>query len=121
MLRITNAAIKQLRTLSKKDLGIVGFQLSLKLGGCNGFNYKLEPLEEITEGSGSILLIDNELSLQLCNKSELYLLGTEIDWTTDIMGDRFTFNNPLSQASCGCGSSFTPQNIYDSTFTSRFT
>ncbi len=111
MLRITNAAIKQLRTLSKKDLGIVGFQLSLKSGGCNGFNYKLEPLKEMNEESGNNIIIDNELSLQMCNNSELYLLGTEIDWTTDIMGDRFTFNNPLAQASCGCGSSFTPKNI----------
>ena len=113
MLRITNSAIKQLRTLSKKDTEIVGFQLSLKSGGCNGFNYKLESLKEIDKEAGNIMLIDNSLSLQLCRKSELYLLGTEIDWTTDIMGDRFTFNNPLAKASCGCGSSFTPNmNIF---------
>ena len=42
MLRITEVAIKQLKNISKRDSGIVGFQLSLKSGGCNGFNYKLE-------------------------------------------------------------------------------
>ena len=114
MLRITSVAIKQLQTLSKKDTTIVGFQLSLKSGGCNGFNYKLESLKEINEEAGNLLSINDELSLQLCKKSELYLLGTEIDWTTDIMGDRFTFNNPLAKASCGCGSSFTPNiNVFE--------
>ena len=65
MLRITSAAIKQLRTLSKKDTTIVGFQLSLKSGGCNGFNYKLESLKEINEEAGNLLSINDELSLQL--------------------------------------------------------
>ena len=111
MLRITEVAIKQLKNISKRDSGIVGFQLSLKSGGCNGFNYKLESLKKMDEKEGEIQMIDENISLQLCNKSALYLLGTEIDWVTDIMGDRFVFDNPLAKASCGCGSSFTPKEI----------
>ena len=39
----------------------------------------------------------------------MFILGTEIDWNEDIMGRTFTFNNPLAQSSCGCGSSFNPK------------
>ena len=42
----------------------------------------------------------------------LYLLGTEIDWVTDIMGDRFVFDNPLAKASCGWEVVLHPNNIY---------
>ena len=28
------------------------------------------------------------------------------DWDEDIMGRRFIFDNPMAQASCGCGTSF---------------
>ena len=34
------------------------------------------------------------------------LLGTEIDWDDDIMGQRFVFKNPNSSFQCGCGKSF---------------
>ena len=31
------------------------------------------------------------------------------DWKEDIMGRGFEFENPLAQASCGCGVSFSPK------------
>ena len=40
--------------------------------------------------------------------SEPFLIGTTIDWNEDIMGQGFVFNNPMAQASCGCGTSFSP-------------
>jgi Fe-S cluster assembly iron-binding protein IscA len=49
--------------------------------------------------------IDN-IEIHVCNKSLIHLLGTNIDWTEDIMGQGFTFQNPMAQASCGCGTSF---------------
>ena len=36
----------------------------------------------------------------------LYLLGTNIDWTEDFMGKRFTFDNPNATGKCGCGTTF---------------
>lgn len=109
MLKITTTAIKQLKTIRHLDNTIMGFRLSLKSGGCNGFNYKLDSFINVDLDEGNVQLIDDNLYLQLCKKSELYLLGTEIDWVSDIMGNRFVFNNPLAGTSCGCGSSFTPK------------
>tara|TARA_B100001093_G_C26701524_1_gene959321 strand:+ start:328 stop:654 length:327 start_codon:yes stop_codon:yes gene_type:complete len=108
MLRITTAAIKQFKHISNNNKSIIGFRLSLKSGGCNGFNYKLDSLTSIDLKEGEVQIINEELYLQLCKKSELYLLGTEIDWVSDVMENKFVFNNPLATASCGCGNSFTP-------------
>src|SRR5947207_2667541 len=39
--------------------------------------------------------------------SAQYLNGVEIDYVAGVMGSGFTFKNPNSTGSCGCGSSFT--------------
>ena len=48
------------------------------------------------------------LTVEICDKSLFYVLGTKIDWKEDMMGSNFSFDNPVAQASCG-GTSFTPQ------------
>jgi iron-sulfur cluster assembly protein len=35
----------------------------------------------------------------------LYLLGTEIDYTTEKLASQFVFNNPNQKGACGCGES----------------
>ena len=84
-------------------------------GGCNGLKYQLEPTEDPIEK------LDEEISLtpnaewgpfdkkiRICGKSIFYLLGTEIDWKDDFMGQSFHFNNPNTTSTCGCGSTFAP-------------
>ena len=36
----------------------------------------------------------------------MHLIGTEIDWNQDIMGESFKFDNPNASMKCGCGTSF---------------
>ena len=76
----------------------------IESGGCNGFEYKFTPIDKITNNEN--LYVKDGLKVEVCNKSIFHILGTEIDWKDDIMGQGFTFNNPISTASCGCGSSF---------------
>ena len=73
-------------------------------GGCNGFEYKFTPIDKITNEKN--LYIKDDLYVEVCDKSIFHILGTEIDWENDIMGQGFTFRNPASTGSCGCGSSF---------------
>ena len=58
---------------------------------------------------GNELFNDSGVEIQICKKSLMYVIGTEIDWKKDIMGETFTFSNPLAKSSCGCGSSFNPK------------
>ena len=74
-------------------------------GGCNGFNYRLEPTNNPPDKLDEIVDMDN-YKLQICGNSLMHVLGTEIDWKKDIMGEAFYFNNPMAKSKCGCGTSF---------------
>jgi len=80
-------------------------RVGVKGGGCSGFSYMLDLVEEPKaetdeemESHGVKILVDN--------KSYLYLNGTEIDFKDEVMGKGFVFKNPNATSSCGCGSSF---------------
>ena len=80
MLSITNIAknkIKQLINNNGKAL-----YLYLNSGGCNGFEYKFEILQENKKPYklDEKINIDNEFDLYICNKSLLYVIGTKIDY-----------------------------------------
>jgi iron-sulfur cluster assembly protein len=44
-------------------------------------------------------------------KSARFLEGAEFDYTGNLIGGGFKFNNPNASRSCGCGTSFTPRGM----------
>ena len=84
----------------------VRLRVGVKGGGCSGFTYMLDLVEEDAaesdaefESSGIKILCDE--------RSLLYLSGVEIDFKDEVMGRGFVFKNPNASSTCGCGSSFT--------------
>ena len=106
LIYITSKAITQLKKI-QLERNAKGILFSVKSGGCNGFGYKFEPINTFEYEEN--ILIQDGVKIEVCNKSLLYILGTRIDWKEDIMGRGFEFENPLAQASCGCGVSFSPK------------
>ena len=104
VINVTNLAKKQLINIMdmNKSKSIL---FSVEGGGCNGLKYNLEPFFNEPLKRDELLNID-DLKINVCGKSLLYLLGTTIDWTEDIMGSRFTFENPNASSKCGCGTTF---------------
>ncbi len=78
---------------------------SVEGGGCNGFKYNLKPFSKEPKKIDEIVRLD-DLKINVCGQSLLYLLGTTIDWKEDFMGSRFVFENPNASAKCGCGTTF---------------
>ena len=78
---------------------------SVEGGGCNGFKYNLKPFSKEPKKIDEIVRLD-DLKINVCGRSILYLLGTTIDWKEDFMGSRFVFENPNASAKCGCGTTF---------------
>ena len=87
-------------------------RLSVEPGGCSGFQYKfhLEDASELAdddaviERAGAKLVVD-EMSLEL-------LRGATVDFEDDMMRSAFVVSeNPMSEAACGCGTSFNPKPI----------
>jgi len=78
-------------------------RVAVEGGGCSGFQYDIRldaPSENdlILEGDGQKVVVDS-VSLP-------FLAGATIDFTEELIGARFTIDNPNATASCGCGTSF---------------
>ena len=77
--------------------------LGVKGGGCSGMQYvwdlKSNLLDiEWSEPIDGVLVVDP--------LAEMFLLGSEIDYITELGGSFLTVKNPTSTSSCGCGESF---------------
>lgn len=102
LVTLTENAAKRFREILSETPGTP--RLSVVGKGCSGFSYKLEIVEFL--GEYDEVSIHREIRLLLDPLSVMYVIGTEIDYETDLVGSRFTFRNPMAAASCGCGSSF---------------
>ena len=106
LLKLTSNAIKQFKNILNNNNKYNSFRFQLKNGGCNGFEYQLIP-QETSKLSRDHFKKDN-LIINICDKSLLYVIGTEIDYNDSIMSKNFIFNNPNAKVKCGCGTSFNP-------------
>ena len=93
MIKILDNAYKRLNELKKKH-NKKFVRLSVKGGGCAGFNYDWSFTDEEQRED---IVIDDMLVVDRIN--ELYL-------TYDDFESAFVFNNPKATSSCGCGTSF---------------
>jgi len=77
--------------------------LSVKGGGCSGLQYEwgLKYSNPDVKWSAPI---DNVLVVDPL--AEMYIMGSEIDYVTELGGSYLTVKNPTSTSSCGCGESF---------------
>jgi iron-sulfur cluster assembly accessory protein len=75
-----------------------------KGGGCNGFEYILSPVD--TRSDNDELVIVSDIPILVCHKSMFLIMGTEIHWKEDMMGQCFEFTNPSASGTCGCGATF---------------
>ena len=81
-----------------------GLRVGVKGGGCSGFTYTLNFVENNKDGD---TLIESEnVKLFVDGKSLFYLMGTELDFSDGLNGKGFLFNNPNATKTCGCGESF---------------
>ena len=79
-------------------------RLSVKGGGCAGFEYKWETTDTTEKGT----LIDDILVLD--GMAEMFVLGCTVDYIKEFGGSYLTVSNPNAQSSCGCGTSCSIKN-----------
>ena len=108
LITLSKTATKQFKFILKEN-NAKAILFSIKSGGCNGFEYELTPTNEKLK-DGDEIHNENDITLHICGKSIMHILGTHIDWKKDIMGESFKFENPVAKQSCGCGTSFNPFN-----------
>lgn len=105
MIRLKPAAVKEIKRLqSKRPNQNLFFRLQVQAGGCSGLLYCLSfaavanPDDAIYDCSGVTVVLDRQ---------SLNYVGTlMLDYSEDLMGGGFRFQNSQAIASCGCGNSF---------------
>ena len=80
-------------------------KLSVKGGGCAGFQYVwgLTSDESLSHVKWSEPIED---VLVLDPLAEMYVIGSSVDYITEMGGSFLTLKNPQSTSICGCGESF---------------
>ena len=103
---LTDAAAGRMQEIMDgADEKFIGVRIGVKNGGCAGMEYVMDyateagPLDEVVEENGIKVMIDP--------KAILFLIGTEVDFVTEKLSQRFVFNNPNQTDACGCGESVT--------------
>ncbi|WOC17219.1 Iron-sulfur cluster insertion protein ErpA [Pseudochrobactrum sp. MP213Fo] len=101
---VSDSAAKRIVKILQKQNDKSALRISVEGGGCSGFSYKFDLVNEtndddlIIEKDGAKVLIDSI--------SVPYIDGSIIDFIDDLMGQSFQINNPNVTSSCGCGVSF---------------
>lgn len=101
---LSDAAVEKIQSLVQApEAAERGLRVKVVGGGCSGLSYKMDldqkrDGDRVFERDGARVLIDR--------KSYLYLNGTELDYSDDLMHAGFNLRNPNVKRSCGCGSSF---------------
>ncbi|EPX83654.1 HesB/IscA family protein [Salipiger mucosus] len=100
--KVTDRAYARLSEIGAAQQGKV-LRVAVEGGGCSGFQYEIkldDPSDDdlVLEHSGERVVVDSV--------SQPFLAGAVIDFTEELIGARFTIENPNATSSCGCGTSF---------------
>lgn len=104
VITLTDAARERVREIvAGAGEGAIGLRVGVKKGGCAGMEYTFEvarderPGDEVVPIDGGRVIVDA--------KAVLFLLGSELDFTTSKLASHFVFRNPNESSACGCGES----------------
>ena len=100
--KVTERAFARLAEIGAASQG-QALRVAVEGGGCSGFQYEIkldDPAQDdlVLEGQGQKVVVDS-VSLP-------FLENAVIDFTEELIGARFTIENPNAVSSCGCGVSF---------------
>ena len=102
---LTDRAARRIgRILSKQGPGAV-LRIVVAGGGCSGFQYEYNIVQEAPTDDDLVLTKD-EATVLIDSLSREFMGGAEIDFVDDLIGQSFQIRNPNAVASCGCGTSF---------------
>jgi iron-sulfur cluster assembly protein len=104
LVRLTEAAGTKVRALVARENQGEFLRVAITGGGCNGLSYKLRFTREPKRGD--ILVRSAGVPVLVDPRTALYLKGTMLDYSTQLIAGGFKFSNPNAKASCSCGESF---------------
>jgi len=101
--KVTPRAFARLAEINDAADTPKALRVAVEGGGCSGFQYDIkldDPADDdmVIEADGQRVVVDAT--------SLPFLENAVIDFTEELIGARFTIQNPNASSSCGCGVSF---------------
>ena len=99
MIQITDSAKEYLTSMTESERKRFAY-LSVLGGGCSGFQYKWDMVDEEKDG----IVVENILVVDKI--AEMFVLGCTVDYVREFGGSYLKVVNPNATAQCGCGERF---------------
>jgi iron-sulfur cluster assembly protein len=106
---LTPAAAERAKVFLSSNPNAIGIRFGVKRNGCSGWGYlvdvadKIADQDRVFESEGIKIVVDGQHLPMVA--------GTQIDLTRQGLNTAFAFDNPQARAACGCGESFTTDDI----------
>jgi len=106
ILTLTEEATFQLKKIIETaPADTIGVLVGIDKTGCSGYSYKLDFAKK-DQVKDLEFIQKNNVKVYIDPKATMFLLGSEMDYSTDKLSSRFIFKNPNEKSTCGCGESF---------------
>ena len=101
---MTDRAARRIAAILAKEPAGAMLRVAVNGGGCSGFQYAFDitttrEADDLAIEKGGVTVLVDPVSVE-------FLKGAELDFSSELIGAAFKFNNPNATASCGCGTSF---------------
>lgn len=101
---LSESAISKISFLKESEKNKF-FRVYVTGGGCSGFQYGFK-FDEFDQDEDAKIDFGQGVQVVLDHMSYPYILGSKIDFVENLMGSKFTVENPNASSTCGCGASF---------------
>ncbi|KAJ1435119.1 hypothetical protein B484DRAFT_446260 [Ochromonadaceae sp. CCMP2298] len=106
-IKLTEKAAERIKELISAKPDSIGVKIGVKRRGCNGYSYTMNYADqEYLETTKDEKVSAFGVNVLVDPKAIFFLVGTEMDFVETALSSEFTFVNPNSKGSCGCGESF---------------
>ena len=103
MFDVSKSALKRIVEVSRKNKKKF-FRISIDGGGCQGFSYKFDFDDKISENDK--VLDYKDVKILIDSTSLEFINDAKLDFVEDMIGSYFKISNPKATSTCGCGISF---------------
>ena len=110
MIQLTAAARQEINRLRQRQ-GKPGFlcRLGLQPSSCAEWAYSLSLVDAIEDGDEKYAFEDVQLVVKRDRLT--YIQDLKIDFSEDLMGGAFRFDNPIATETCRCGYAFSAKDF----------
>lgn len=105
IVKVTVNALNELYEMIKNNAEYTdkALRIYVEAGGCSGLQYGMT-FDEVRDND--FIYKYSNLDIIIDEFSANYINGSELDFSSELLGGGFKFINPNAVSSCGCGKSF---------------